>query len=227
MREEVAGRRVGVIGNRDRATLAHLVQEPGNALLDVGFGHMRRPLAIAIAVLMRLAAGDLIGNMPVLRMLSLEFELTLLHGLVMGRLLHGGLLCLLRMHPRPKTADIADGFLLTADGVGVDVSIAGIVGGGSGEEHGWHGGGRVVKVHAHVVVDVNAGREAAKAAVEAEVANARIVPVEHWRLAHGHIGHAAYRKSDLLLVLIVVMAWAFEVLTLLQLVERAEVVRLR
>lgn len=196
----------------------------------MGFGHMRRALAVAVALRVLLPAADLIGHLTVLGMLGLEFELSLLHGLVLGRLLHGGLLGLLRMHARPETPDIADGFLLTTDGVGVDVSVAGVVGRGGWKEHGGHGSGGgvvVVEVHAHLGVHVNAGREAAEAAVEAEVTNARVVAIEHGWLAHGHVGHAADRQADLLLVLVVVMARAFEVLALLVLVERAMVVGLR
>lgn len=120
LRENIV-RRAGVI--RYGAVVAHLVQETGDALLDMRLAYMRRALAAAMALLrgralaLALAA---VGGLAVLLLLSLQLHLALVNGLRLRSLLHGSLLSLLRVHARPETADIARRFLLAAHGGRVD-----------------------------------------------------------------------------------------------------------
>ena len=205
--------------------MTHLVEKTRDGLLDMRFGGVRGSLAIAMALLLSrralaLALGG-IGGLAVLLMLGLQLHLTLLHSLGLGGLLHGHLLSLLRVHARPKTADVAGTCLfLATESVGVDkVGSRAVV----GEKDGWrHGGGlglvRLVEIHSHVGVDIDAGSpSAAKAGVHVHV-DARVEAVDDLRL-HGHALDASQRQTDLLLVLVVVMTGTVEVLALLGLVK--------
>lgn len=202
--------------------MTHLVEKTRDGFLDMRFGGVRGSLAIAMALLLSRRALALalgcIGGLAVLLLLGLQLHLTLLHGLSLGGLLHGNRLSLLRVHARPKAADIAGTCLfLASQSVWVDkVGRRAVV----GEEDGWrHGGlGRLVKVHSHVGVHVDAGGPAAaEAGVHVHV-DARVEAVDDLRL-HRHALDAPKRQANLLLVLGVVMAGSVEVLALLGLVE--------
>jgi hypothetical protein len=169
----------------------------------------RRALALALGG---------IGGLAILLLLGLQLHLTLLHGLGLGGLLHGDLLSLLRVHARPKAADIARTCLfLATKSVWVDK-----VGGRAvvGEEDGWRHGGLLglVEVHSHVGIHIDTSSpSASEAGIHVHV-DTRIEAVHHLRL-HGHALYASERQANLLLVLGVVMTRAVEVLALFGLVE--------
>ena len=122
------------------------------------------------------------------------------------------------MHAGPETADIAGTSLfLATQSVWVDK-----VGGRAvvGEENWWRHSslGRLVEVHSHVGIHVDASGPAASVAGVHVHVDARVEAVDDLRL-HGHALDASERQADLLLVLVVVMARAVEVLAFLGLVE--------
>jgi len=159
-----------------------------------------------------------IGGLAVLLLLGLQLHLALLHGLCLGGLLHGDLLSLLRVHARPKTADVARTCLfLATESVWVDeVGRRAVV----GEEDGWRHSGLLglIEVHSHISIHIDTSSpSASKAGVHVHV-DTRVEAVHHLRL-HGHALDASERQANLLLVLGVVMTRAVEMLALLRLVE--------
>ena len=207
--------RLVVIIVGDGAVLTHLVEETRDTLFDMRLGDVRRALAIAVVLLRRLLALLAIIRLAVLRMLGLQLHLTLLQTLHASCLLHSGMLGLRRVHARPQTADIARQLFLAADAVRVDEVVGLGVVVGCREEHGRHRGLRVVEVHVHVGIHVDARRPATETRLEPHVANTGAVSIVHRR----HIGRAANRQTDLLLVLVIIMAGPTEALTLLLLIE--------
>ena len=136
--------------------VTHLVKKARDALFHMRLGGVRGTLSVAMALLRRRGlalALRAVGSLAVLRMLGLELHLSLLDGVDLGSLLHGGLLCLLRVHARPQAANVAGLLFLAANAVRVDESLSLAVVVGRWEEHGRYGG--LIEVHVHVRVHVD------------------------------------------------------------------------